>query len=237
MKWGTRYPAEYVNRLWSMIKRNTERETRLVCYTDDPSGVDSDVDCYPLPESCVPERVKKQTWEKVSLWNSELEGIEGNVLFIDLDVVIVGNLDDFFDYKPEVTFCVIENWTQIGSGNGNTSVFRFKVGAHSYLADRMRTNGEDVLQQYRIEQTYISQEISEIAFWPQEWCSSFKHTIMPHWPLNLFMAPRMPENTRIVCFTGKPDPDEARDGIWRAPWYKRFYKYVKPTPWIAEHWQ
>jgi hypothetical protein len=29
-KWGGRYPSSYVNCLWSMIKRNTARETRLV---------------------------------------------------------------------------------------------------------------------------------------------------------------------------------------------------------------
>ena len=29
---------------------------------------------------------------------------------------------------------------------------------------------------------------------------------------------------------------EARDGRWPAPWYKKIYKAVKPTPWIGEHW-
>jgi hypothetical protein len=49
MKWGTRYPADYANRLWSMIKRNTRRPTRLVCYTDDVSGLDPGIEAYPLP--------------------------------------------------------------------------------------------------------------------------------------------------------------------------------------------
>ena len=237
MKWGTRYSSEYVNRLWSMIKRHTSRDTRLVCYTDDTTDINSEVKCYPLPESCVPDRVKRQTWEKVCLWYSELEGIEGDVLFMDLDIVITGSIDVFFDYKPDISFCVIENWTQKGMEIGNTSIFRFRVGSHSYLADYMKTNGEDVLSKYRIEQIYISKEIKEMEFWPREWCASFKHTIMPAWPLNLFMSAQLPNNTKIVCFTGKPDPDEARDGIWKAPWYKKCYKYVRPTPWIAEHWR
>jgi hypothetical protein len=51
------------------------------------------------------------------------------------------------------------------------------------------------------------------------------------------MSTRLPPETKVVCFTGKPDPDEARDGVWPAPWYEKTYKYVRPTPWIAEHWR
>jgi hypothetical protein len=40
-----------------------------------------------------------------------------------------------------------------------------------------------------------------------------------------------------VIFTGKPDPDEARDGKWPAKWHKKFYRTLKPTPWIGEHWR
>ena len=38
---------------------------------------------------------------------------KGDVLFLDLDLVITGDLDRFFDFKPGF-YCVIENWTQIG---------------------------------------------------------------------------------------------------------------------------
>jgi len=56
--------------------------------------------------------------------------------------------------------------------------------------------------------------------------------------MNFFKTPRLPKDTRIVAFTGKPDQDEAVKGRWPVKkWYKRLYKYVKPTPWIAEHWQ
>ena len=83
-KWGTRYPASYVNCLWSMIRRNTTRETRLVCYTDDPAGIDPAVATFPMPELRLPERVANQPWRKISLWEAVLEGVSGNVLFVDL---------------------------------------------------------------------------------------------------------------------------------------------------------
>jgi hypothetical protein len=236
-KWGKRYSAWYVNCLWAMIRRNTKRETRLVCYTDDSAGIHPDVTCYPMPIAPLPRSRANQTWRKVALWHRDLEGISGDVLFVDLDIVITGSIDDFFDFKPEATFCVVENWTQMGSRIGNTSVYRFRVGAHAYIYDALAADPEGTTKRYPNSQTFISRTARDMEFWPAGWCVSFKHSLMPWWPLNLVMPAHLPPSTKIVCFTGKPDPDEARDGKWPAPWYKQIYKQVRPTPWIAEHWR
>lgn len=237
MKWGNRYSAEYVNSLWSMIQRNTKRKTELLCYTEDPLGLSSEIKVANLPAIELPKQVANRTWRKISLWKKTLEHAEGDVLFIDLDVVITGNIDCFFDHCPQSTFCVIENWTQPGSLIGNTSVYRFRVGTHPYIFEEMEANPTSVLETYPNSQTYISRRIREINFWPRPWCISFKHSILPKWPLNFIKTPQLPQDAKIVCFTGKPDPDEARDGCWPAPWYKKIYKHVRPTPWIAEHWR
>jgi hypothetical protein len=220
-----------------MIRRNTSRPVRLVCYTDDADGIDKDVTTLPLPPITLPARVARRPWRKVSLWAKEVPGIAGDVLFLDLDIVVTGSIDDFFDYEPASTFCVIENWTQKGSGIGNTSCYRFRVGAHSYLYERMCEEPEGVLQAFPNSQTYISRTIQHKTFWPPAWCVSFKHTLMPPWPLNFFKPVELPPGIKVVCFTGRPNPDEARDGRWPAPWYKKLYKHVRPTPWIGEHWR
>ena len=94
-----------------------------------------------------------------------------------------------------------------------------------------------ILAVHRNSQTYISRTISEKAFWPAPWCVCFKHSILPHWPLNFLSAPALPPEAKVVSFTGKPDIEEARDG-WSDPrWGKKIYKRVRPTPWIAEHWR
>lgn len=236
MKWGTRYPAAYVNRLWAAIKRNTQRPTRLVCYTDDAHGIDAGVECFPIPALALPERIANWPWRKMVLWSRELPGLSDDALFLDLDIVITGSLDEMFTYAPGASFCVIENWTQMGSGIGNTSCFRFRVGSHPELFERMRDDTAGVLREFRIEQQFISAVITDKVFWPAHWCVSFKHSLLPPWPLNFMRVAALPADARIVCFPGKPDPDEARDGRWPAPWYKRVYKHVRPTPWIAEHW-
>jgi len=236
-KWGTRYPTAYVNCLWSMIRRNTARDTRLVCYTDDATGIDPQIATFPIPAIGLPRRRMKSTWRKLALWSRSLEGVSGDVLFLDLDVVITGPIDDFFDYEPNSTFCVIENWTQRGRRIGNSSVYRFRVGAHDYIYGRVCDNADEVLATFPNEQTYVSRTISSMTFWPPSWCLSFKHSLLPTWPLNLLWSAPLPKSAKVVCFTGKPDPDEARDGIWPSLWYERPYKQVRPTPWIGQHWR
>lgn len=236
MKWGTRYGPEFVNRLWSAVERNTSRPTRLVCLTDDATGIDPAVQCHPIPDIDLPPEVALTPWRKLTLWKHPLADLSGDVLFLDLDLVITGSLDDMFDFEPG-RYCVIENWTQMGQGNGNTSAFRFPAGEHSYIFENFQADPERVLSTYRIEQLYISREISDMVFWPKLWCASFKHTLLPRWPMNFFKTPELPSDTKIVAFTGKPDQDEALRGEWPVRSnYKKLYKHVRPTPWIADHW-
>ncbi|GGX58652.1 hypothetical protein GCM10011309_05030 [Litorimonas cladophorae] len=236
MKWGTRYGADFVNRLHAAILRNTARPTQLVCLTDDPTGVNPNVRCEPIPDINLPDELVVTPWRKLVLWKDGIAGLCGDILFLDLDLVITGSLDNMFDFEPG-RFCVIENWTQPGKGIGNTSCFRWPVGKHSYIFDKLSTERDRILSDYRIEQVYISREVDDMVFWPRLWCASFKHTLLPRWPMNFFKAPALPSETKIVAFTGKPDQDEAAVGKWpvTTPW-KRLYKHVRPTAWITEHW-
>lgn len=238
MKWGKRYGADYANRLAAMVRRNTVRPTRVVCFTDDATGIGKDIATHPLPAiPGIPARVQWKGWRKISLWQAPLVDLEGDVLFLDLDLVVTGPLDDFFDFEKG-RFCVIKNWTQPALRIGNTSVYRFPVGKHSYIYDDFVRDPEAIVPRFRNSQSYISDAARDMVFWPAAWCLSFKHNLMPRWPLNFVMTPKLPPGTRVVAFTGKPDPDEARDGRWpvTAAW-KRLYKHVRPVPWIAEHWQ
>ncbi len=237
IKWGTRYGVDFLNRLASMIKRNTKRPTRLVCFTDNAVGADPWIEIAPLPAINIPERVAWTPWRKLSLWQYPLHDLSGDVLFFDLDVVVTGSVDEFFDFEPG-RFCVAKNWTQPRSRVGNTSVYRFPVEKMRAIFNDFDRDPEAILKRFRIEQQYISAVVDDMVFWPQAWCVSFKHSLMPPWPLNFVMPPKLPAETKLVAFTGKPDPDEARDGIWpvKAAW-KRLYKHVRPTPWITEHWR
>lgn len=240
MKWGTRYGPEYVNRLYAMARRHTTGDIRFVCFTDDGSGIVPDVEIQPLPDfPGVPDHLAVKPWRKLSLWQKKLANMQGDALFLDLDVIITGSLDEFFTYEPG-KFCVIHNWTQPTQKVGNTSVFRFPIGKYPHIYDDFVANPEGIYQKYRIEQQYISGELPVGAqvFWPGSWCRSFKEELLPPLPLRWWQTPQLPADARIVVFHGKPDPDEAAVGQWpvKKAW-KKIYKTVRPTPWITQHWQ
>ena len=236
MKWGTRYPAEFVNRLYKAIRRNVTGDLRFVCFTDDTDGLLPEVEHQALPPIDIPEPLQWTPWRKLSLWQPGLGGLEGDVLFLDIDLVVTGNMDPFWEYHPG-EMCVAENWTQKGQGIGNTSVYRWNMGKHTEIYEQYQRDSASVHAEHRVEQHYVSAMVDNMIYWPPEWCVSFKHSLLPSFPMNWFETPKLPRETKIVAFTGRPDQDQSRDGKSPAPWYKKFYKHVKPTPWIAEHWQ
>ncbi|MEM8936342.1 MAG: hypothetical protein AAGC77_08045 [Pseudomonadota bacterium] len=236
MKWGDRYSADYANRLYSAVRRNLDGALRFICYTDDSRDIAPEIETHPLPGINIPDRVSITGWRKLSIWRDDLRELDGDILFLDLDIVVTGALDPFFEFSPGA-YCVIENWTQLGRNIGNTSVFRFPAKRYAKIFDAFNKDPEAVLRVHDIEQKYISAEIPEQKFWPADWCQSFKANLLPRFPMNWLTAPRLPAAARVVAFTGHPDPHEARDGVWPAPFYKRIYKHVRPTPWIAEHWR
>ena len=235
MKWGTRYPSPYANRLFRAVTRHMDRPFRFVCLTDDPEGLDQGIEARPLPDIPLPAPYEWTPWRKLSVWQAGVADLEGDVLFLDLDLLITGPLGEMFDYAPG-QYCVIENWTQLGEGIGNTSVFRFRAGAHPEVYEQFAADPGKVLQTCRIEQQYISTLITDQVFWPRDWCLSFKHSIVPPFPLNWIKSPDLPADAKVIVFTGRPDIDEAARGHWPAPWHKKFYKHARPAAWINAHW-
>ena len=190
MKWGKRYGPEFVNRLNNSIKKHTKRPTRLICFTDEQKGIDDEIKCYPLPNINLPSTISQTPWRKLSVWKFPLEDLTGDVLFLDLDIVITGNLDQFFDYKPG-KYCVIENWTQIGKNIGNTSCFRLPIGKYPYVFNEFQKNPEKFWKEYHIEQIYLSKKIKDQFFWPSDWCKSFKHNLLPSWPSRIWKSSKI----------------------------------------------
>jgi hypothetical protein len=236
IKWGTPFPPDYVNRLYRGAMRNVSRPTRFIAFTDDPAGLDPGVVAMPIPAIDLPVKgMRLGPWRKLALWSRDI-GFDGDILFLDLDVVVTANLDPFFDFEPG-KLCLIENWTQESQGVGNSSVMRFPAGGAPHLVDRFEKDAIAMSFRYVNEQTYLSRESGlPTAFWPKDWCVSFKFTMTPRFPANLWRETVLPPDARIVVFTGHPRPHEALQGKWPAPWYKKHYKSLRPVKWLNEHW-
>ncbi len=238
LKWGDRYGPEYVNRLDSMVRRNTTRPLRFICITDDVTGLSEGIETRPMPEFDLPEIFRFKGFRRMFLFKETLHDLTGMVLHLDVDLLVTGSIDDFFDYKPEADYIVAENWTQPGAGIGNMSVFRYRIGTQTKIWDRFIADPLGMLEKYVNSQTFCSRTLGQLEIFPPAWCIGFKSSLIPTWPFNFIMTPkRPPAEARIVAFTGKPDMDEAIRGEWpdHRPW-KKIYKKIRPTKWINEYW-
>ena len=113
MKWGTKYGPHYVNRLYAMVRRHLSGDFNFVCLTDDPTGVRPEVQCLPIPPLAIELAPGQRdgAWKKLTTFEADLHGLKGTALFLDLDVVVVGPLDDFFAQHADFT----THWTNIAA--------------------------------------------------------------------------------------------------------------------------
>jgi hypothetical protein len=231
MKWGTKYGPEYVNRLYGMVARNLRGPFRFVCLTDNSMGVRPEVECMPLPSLDLAPGADRG-WPKLTTFKADLQGLRGTALFLDLDIVIVGDITPFFEQPGE--FLIIKDWKRPWRITGNSSVYRFQIGAHADVLQHFVENQQDVRRRYRNEQEYLSHAMRDngrLAYWPPSWCRSFKYHAITRWPTNYWRAPIVPPGARIMIFHGEVNPPDALAGR-----RNRRFRYAKPAAWVADHW-
>ena len=232
MKWGTKYGPEYVNRLYAMVRRHLRGDFEFVCLTDNDEGVRSEVRCLPIPSLELPAGIPERGWTKLTTFQADLHSLQGTALFLDLDVVIVDDITAFFEEPGE--FLIIHDWKRPWRITGNSSVYRFRLGAHPDVLERFRQTQEVVRARLRNEQAYLSevmQEQGRLRYWPAAWCASFKYHCIPTFPTNWWKTPVIPDGARIIIFHGEVNPPDALMGQ-----RNRTARGLRPAPWIAQHW-
>ena len=243
MKWGDRYPAMFVNRLYAMVARHTSWRVRFVCFTDDPSGIRAGVECQPLPKVDYDPALGKY-WPKLGLMQKDLGGLTGMTLFLDLDLVILDTIDAFFTYPGR--FLIIREWKDPEKGYGNSSVVRYFIGAESAVLDRFHaTPPQVIIEKYASkEQNFLTKAVDDVAFWPAEWVPPFNLDCLPANKIARFFArPKKPSGGKILVFYGSITPSSALrgehepkkrvgTGLSLRPTLRRF----RPANWIADYW-
>jgi hypothetical protein len=91
---------------------------------------------------------------------------------------------------------------------------------------------------YRNSQTFLSDTVEELVFWPDEWCVSFKRHCLPGGPLNWLKPASIPAGAHVVVFHGRPNPEDVLAGRWPEPVrWKRPFKRLRTPAWLEEHWR
>jgi hypothetical protein len=245
MKWGTKYSNQHVNILYENLNRVMPKPWRMVCIGDDPSGLNKSIDFQELHDPYANSPIKPiliknklGNYLKLELMNARRYDLDGDVLFLDLDLVPITDMAAFFDYPGK--FIIIEDWVEKRKKHfsnqknyGNSSVFRHHFGDYQNIYDNFHKNPIQMSKDYSREQTYLSSQIPEndIVFWPEAWCQSFKRHCMQPFPLNyLFDAKMPPSDCKILVFHGHPLPEEAANG-----YQKNMFRRTKPVGWLRDY--
>ena len=99
VNWGTKYGVDYTHRLYNMVRRNTTRDFTFYVLTDQ-------VDRYPNYKTIELNTDEVGWWNKLQMYKKGMLP-DGEYLYFDLDVVIVDNIDCFFDPIDCKYFCGI----------------------------------------------------------------------------------------------------------------------------------
>lgn len=247
MKWGTLYSAADVNRLAAQVRRHLTRPHRFICFTDDAAGLGSGVEALPLPELGLPEGSTDTRWRKLALFRRDLGGLTGTALFLDLDLVVVGDLGVFFDHPGEVPIIRDDDLFRPKPLRrlrpardrflhmvGNTSVFRFVIGAHPEVLDGYLADPAGASARYEHEQQLVSDVLNRqgrLSYWTRGWCVSFKNDCVPRHLRSYLHDPSLPDGARIVLFAGAPKMGDVFAGRGH-----KFYRRIGNIDWLRRAW-
>ena len=244
VKWGSwcaPHGARYVNNLFAGISRHLDLEFRFICFTDDATGLNPEIEVRTLPRNlsgwwwnavyakqrsswvrrllALPYRFVRlkdddrgleedrfKSWQPIDLrgWYNKLylfkPGVlTGNCVFVDLDTVIVGNLNELFSYEGEL--CVLRDLDhQLHYGSG---LLAFRAEAVGCIWDEFVRRGCPIMEEG-------DQELIEVAFpdadFFQDRCPGQVVSYKLHCRKN-----GVPPYARVICFHGPPRPHEIED--------------------------
>jgi hypothetical protein len=247
MKWGTLYGPEYVNHLAAGVARHLRRPHRFVCFSDSAAGLDRAVEHFPLPELGLPTGHSDRRWQKLAVFRDTLADLQGPTLFLDLDLVVVADLAPFFDL-PGRFFIIRDDdlfrrkplrrlnaeRDRFLHSVGNSSVFRFEIGAQRYVLDAYLADPKGATAAYEISQQFQSAQLAahgDLHYWPSDWCVSFKNACVPRHLASYLRAPAVPPGARIVVFAGEPKMGDVLAGGGHK-WYRR----IGNVDWLRQAW-
>ena len=201
------FGARQVDTLRRMVRRHYPHPHRFVCITDDPAGIEEDVELFELWDdyASVPSpmgRKNPSCYRRLRLFTRNAGAWLGErFVCLDLDCVIVGDMTPLWS-RPD-PFVI---WRSTTTGNPyNGSMFMLEAGARPQVWEdfdpaispwqtrRARLFGSD--------QAWIAHCLGrgESVWTPADGVHSYRNEIKP-------AHGQLPAGARIVFFHGKVDP-------------------------------
>jgi len=225
LKWGNKYGAEYVNRLFINMVRNSTVPFKFHCFTDDSRKIHKQVNLHALPYDSI-----ESWWNKLYLFSNEIEIPLGQKIFyVDLDTLITGNIDNLLLYPATKMVALRDFYHRIAKSSSElaSGVMLWEHGKYTNVWTSFAKNPIAAIKSVHPhgDQVWVERQVPDRLYWQDVrpgMVASFK----------VHCRNGLPPNTRIICFHGKPDIPEAatkhtRDWRWS----------MSPQPWLLDYWK
>lgn len=192
LKSGGIYTADWVYRLYYEVSRHLSQEFRFCCLSDVPlTGIDR----IPL------EHDYQGWWSKIELFD---QFREGRTLYLDLDVLVTGDLFRLFRKTPGMTMCRDFLWPD----KLNSSVMAWQ-GDHSFLHDIFAESPKGYMRRCNGrggnigDQAYIEAVMASLA----QPVDTFDESAVVSYRKSA--KDGAPAGASVVAFHGTPKPNKA----------------------------
>jgi uncharacterized Rossmann fold enzyme len=209
---GTAYSPEYVEILYSMVRRNLAGglRGRFTVFTDNPAAFES---MAGIQVQQVPEGLSGW-WAKLYLFSADAFPKGERVLYFDLDTVITGPLDAIAAYTGE--FAILRDAYR---ANGwQSSVMAWEAGALYHIWGSFVLAGKPAIEGG--DQAWIEKKQKKADLWQDLFPGAFRS-------YKVDCQEFVPQGTSVVFFHGFPRPHQATG------WVKDVWKISNETMFFA----
>lgn len=237
-KWGRKrrrplYTSVHVNALWGMLQAQSSGVFRLLCLTDDATGLHPDIQAMEIPPVC---RKLPDHFRKLYLFSREFaEAVPGRVAHLDLDVVVTGDLTpltqdsapfriirrDKIWYKQLKMMALGRN--RYGNVHFNSSFYVLQTGAFPQVWEDFDPDRARALAKAKdlsgTDQAWLTHCLAgqEVPLGQAEGC--YRYSDLRGKGHNL------PDNCRLVFFPGATVKPWAPEMQKQAPWIRDYVQY------------
>lgn len=116
------FDSQHVNVMAERVSHYYPDPHRLVCFTDDPAGIDKHIETYPLWDDYadIPNPTgggRPSCYRRLKLWDPAIEAILGKrFVHLDLDAVVCGDLRPLWNRDEDVVMWAdpFKRWPYLG---------------------------------------------------------------------------------------------------------------------------
>ena len=223
VNWGTKYSTDYTVKLYNMVKRNTTKDFKFYVLTDDTDRYNQ----YDHINALHLDTTDQGWWCKMQMFN---KGVlpDGEYLYFDLDVVIVDNIDCFFEHesfgitrdfiRPDDGLLLGKEYNSSALRFNNTTtqgIYDYYVQNKTYWASKQRE--VHFFGDQNVISSYVNHYTDYLNVFPDEWLWSYKKGVergKTAGDRSRMFGDSIPKGGRVCVFHGSPNPTEVLDVDW-----------------------